>query len=354
MKTASWLALRELFSRKARLFTSVALVAVAVALCVTTELLSRAREVALAAEIDQIGPAIQLIPLDVSQTDLTQLDLRGKLLEPRLKADVQARFSHWIRTLEGRLVVSENVDGIRMPVIGIETRTIDENGVELGAVAATRLEKQVGDTIRLREVQLRVAAILPTAGTAEDLALVISRERLKLVTRSSGDLNELRMFLLPGRDAKVLGGLLRDRYAGTRVVINDRGKVADQESADTLRKHRFVLYAITSTIVAVSLLIGAFLNARERTNEMSTLIAIGGTRMTVFHTLTLRALIVSFLGGVCGYVLGVSVALAQGIGGAFLLLGSWDLLIFATLATATLGILAAGPMLLSLLDRCTA
>ena len=75
MKAAFWLSWRELVNRKLSLITGVAMIAIAVALCSSLELISRARETKVAIQIDNIGPVLCLIPAGKTAYDLARFDL---------------------------------------------------------------------------------------------------------------------------------------------------------------------------------------------------------------------------------------------------------------------------------------
>ena len=62
MRPVAWLAVRELTVARSRAVIACATVAAAVALGVATESISRARESAIARQIDQIGPPLRIIP----------------------------------------------------------------------------------------------------------------------------------------------------------------------------------------------------------------------------------------------------------------------------------------------------
>ncbi|MCM2279885.1 MAG: ABC transporter permease [Oligoflexia bacterium] len=348
--SAFWLAWRELTARTAGFLTSLLLVALAVGLCTGNELVSRAREVALNAEIDRIGPPIRIAPAGISQTSLGRLEFGSRYLDPELRTRVSRRHSDSLRAVETRLVLSTRVDGHETPTVGIENAPFGRDEVALGATTAERLRKGPGDQVELLKQRLTVAAVIPTTGTTEDLAVWVAREKLQALANLPEPANELRLYLLPGVDSRKLGHLLRSEHPDLTVVVQDRGAVAEEQAPAALGKHRFVVYVVTAVIVALALLIGAFLNARERTPEVATLIAIGATKTTVFCVLMLRAVVVSVLGTITGALVAITATLLNlppGTPIGVFLADSLALFLFALAATLALSVVAAGPVLVA-------
>lgn len=355
MTSAFWIAWRELSGRMDRLILSIALFAALMALGTATEMISKSREVSLGAEIDQIGPALQLVPASVTQTELSRLDVRERISSVD-EAELRDFLSGTARAIELRLIESEVIDGQTVPMIGtgeLPDLDLGPGRLVMGTVASERLSKRTGDRVLIRGRELTISGILPSTGTSDDLALFLNRQDLSQWVHAggmNGGFNEVRVHLYPGRDARVTGEKLRSRFSGLNVLVNDRGAVADRDANDSVRKHRFAVYVVLLFVILLSLFFAAVLNVRERSGEMMTLLGIGGTKTLLFMTLLWRNLIVILVSGVLGYVIAIGASLTQGVALSFLLLESWSLLLGVLLASSLVAVLATLPLLLMLRD----
>ena len=118
MKAAFWLSWRELVNRKLSLITGVAMIAIAVALCSSLELISRARETKVAIQIDNIGPGLCLIPAGKTAHDLARFDLGSNYFSKDDVIKIQHRLKSQIRALDNRLLLKISLSGIAIPIIG--------------------------------------------------------------------------------------------------------------------------------------------------------------------------------------------------------------------------------------------
>lgn len=354
MRAAIWLAWREVAQRRSSFIAAVVLVAVAVALCVSLELVSRAREFAVSAEVDHMGPPIRIIPAGRSAADLARHELGRNYLTEQTAHQLRRILSHRLRALEKRLLLTETINGRPTLVAGVkpgsvispvrELRNLRETDVLLGAGLSKRLGVGDGDTVSLRGRRLRVTGILPITGTPKDLVLYLPLKRLQQLTGLAGRVNELRLYPLKGTAHGVIVAEAQRHHSGVKVVQMKRGVVADRAIGESLRRNRWLLYLILSAAVALSLLAFSFLNASERGLEMATLVALGGRGISVFCVLASRAALVGGLGAFSGYLVGAAMSLAQDYGSAIHAVFSVRLAASVFGAAIVLSVLGSAPI----------
>ncbi len=367
MKPAFWLAWRELASRKSAFAIGIGMVGVAVALCAATELISRAKEAAVAAEIDHMGPALRLIPAGRTARDLARFELGSAQAAQAVgftSNDVRRlrrELSRWIRAVEGRLLLRAPVGVASDPRVGREGRTVSVIGIDpkrmispfdvlerlgddkavLGAALADRLHKGAGSEIAIKGKRFRIAAVLPETASADDLALYLSLRPLQNLFDLSDVVNEIRVFPAPGAPVERIASYVSAKHPEINVINTYRGTIAEGEMNRNLRGHRRVLYLVTGAIIALCILVWSYLNAGERRLEMATVVAVGGTSMTVLSMLVMRAAIVAFLGALAGYVAGAMISLAQDFESALSVVLSWQLLVAMSAGAVALSISGA-------------
>ncbi|HZY05775.1 MAG TPA: ABC transporter permease [Anaeromyxobacteraceae bacterium] len=348
MRAAAWLAWREIGARLGRLALASAVVAAVVALCAGVELLARAREGAVAARIDEIGPPLRIVPAGVTAGALARLDLEGSLLPPGL-ADEVHRAVPGLRLAEARLVLEMPVAGWAAPVVGVspgaasEARGLRVGQVALGAALAARVGARAGDEVTVGGARWRVAAVLASAGSAEDLAAWVPLQALQDLARLPEAVNELRLYLRPGTSAQVAEAALSGLASRVSMVRSDRGEVAERGVPESLRRHRQAGYLVAAAVAALVLAMAAHLDASERRVEMATLVAVGASGATVAAGVVVRSMFVAAAGAIAGFVVGAAVALLQDPG-ALSLGETGPVAALALLGAAALGVAAAVPV----------
>lgn len=353
MTASIWLAWRELANRRMTMLSGVAMVAVSVGFCATIELISRAREAAVAAQIDQIGPALRLISAGKTAKDLARFELGS----PPFTSQTARRLSHElgarVRAIEGRLVQRVSVANEMVPAIGIDSRDtksapeairkLGEKEVVLGVELARKLPAQLGQELVVQGTRLHVNAVLPETAGTDDSALFLSLERLQSLLGLPDRISEMRVFPSSGASVESIASYIAANHPDLNVINTDRGDTADRDMGQSLRDHRRVLYAIAAAVIALCIFVWSHLDASERRLEMATVVAIGGSAQTILAMLVVRAAIVAAIGAVIGYVGGAFIALIQDFDAASSVVFSWQLFLATSLGTIVLSVVGALP-----------
>jgi putative ABC transport system permease protein len=354
MRTVWWLMWRELVNRKASFMVGLAMVAVAVALCAATELVLRAREAAVDSQIDRMGPAVRLVPAGRTWQDLARFDLGATVWNQQELASLQRKLAKQVRRIERRLVSKVAGEGVSIPVIGIdsdqavspfgELSHLTDERVALGSELSTRLGLHIGETISLGGRVFRVAAVLPAAANADDLAVFMALRDLQRLLGLPDAVNEIRLFLTAKKLPGQLVARLESGTPAVTVLQADRGEVAESGLHQSLVRHRHMLYTIVAVVVALCMAMWSFLNSAERQLELATAIAVGGTTSTVLGLLVTRAAAIGLLGAAIGYSVGVAIAVVQDTGTATSIIGLWRLPLVLIAGTTLISIFGVLPV----------
>ena len=343
MRTAAFLAWRELQRRWGRAALASLVVAGAVALSVGLELMGRARERAVEAELDSAGPALRIVPAGISAADATALRMGGAALPHDVEGRVRAAAGAGVRDVQARAVLSDRETG--WTVIATERARgyaqVTPGQVVLGAGLAERSGLRVGDRTPILGRSLVVSAVAPSNADAGDFAAHVHAADF-----GSPAPHELRIFLEPGvrphDTARALGAALPEVV----VIRNERSEVADGELQGAIASHRAAVQLVTALVAALALLIATHLDVSERRRELALLAAIGFTRAGLAALVVSRAAVCAAAGAAAG--IGVAVALVAArpeflaagvpaIGGAAVLLATT----LAAAAAAPIAIAAA-------------
>lgn len=341
MSAALWLTRRELAVRWPRVVLAALVVAALAATSTSLELLGRAREEAVAAQIDAMGPALTIVPPGTTASDVARRELGDQLLLPSVAADVEAAIGGDLRALEQRLVLTRTVADARIPVIGVEEPTAE-------VAAGSELARRLGDVRRVavdgQEVAIR--AVRPSTGSAEDVALVLPLARAQALAGADA-VNELRVYLRAGVSAVDVERRLTVAGLPAAVVRHDRGAVAEVETQAALVRHRALAHAVFAIMAALCLLIAAHLDASERRNEIATLVAIGAGRGSVVAAIVSRSALVAAVGAVLGAAAGAAIAAGQEPFVTAILPRAWAVPAAALVLAVLVGALAAAPSALA-------
>lgn len=341
-----WLARRELAGRRMRVALAAAVVASVAAAVTAMELVARAREAAIAAQIDAVGPALTVVPKGTTASALARYEIDGTLPSG---TDVAVRgVLGWrVRALEPRIVLRGEIAGQRRVIVGVDAVVDDEEpaagsgvasvGSELGRTVVT------GSAIDIEGRSFRVARALPSTGSAEDLAVFLPVSDARTLGGVHG-VNELRVFLAAGvspRDAEVR---VAAAAPGATVIRSERGDVADRDMQEALARNRGVAYAVMVAVAGLALLIAAHLDATERRVELATFVAIGAPLRAILVTLLARSAVVAGVGAGAGVLAGVATAITL-LGPAQLAVapGTWVLAVVVVAAGVGVGVVAAVP-----------
>lgn len=341
-RPALWLTVRELGARRRRVALAALVVAAMATAATATELVARAREAAVAAQIDAMGPALTVAPPGVGSGRLARLELGEEVLPADVEDAVRAALGRDLRAVERRLVVHREVAGVRGPVVGVEAGALP--GAAGAAMVGSELARRLGDvsSVDVEGRRLRVAGALPSTGSRDDVAVVAPLAEVRAIAGLAG-FNELRLFLRAGVSPRDAEARLARTIPGAAVIRSDRGEVADGETHASLARHRGVAYAVMAAVAGLCLLVAAHLDATERRVELATLVAIGASRWTVLGALLSRSALVALAGAVAGLAGGAALAAVQDVDASAVVAGALGVALATVAAALALGVLAAAP-----------
>jgi hypothetical protein len=307
VRTAAFLAARDLRRRWGRAALAAAVVAGAVALSVGLELLGRARERAVETQLDAAGPALRVVPAGVSAIDAAGLRLGAGSLPEGTAARVRAALGGAARAVEGRAVLRDPATGVA--VVAVEAvrdlAGLSPGRVLVGAGLAER-GARVGETLSILGRTFGIAGASPSNADATDHAV-----RVLASDAGSPAPNELRVFLAPGVRPQDAERTLRAALPLATVLRTDRGEVADGGLQAAIAAHRRAVQLVTALVAALALLVATHLDVAERRRELALLAAVGVPRAQLAGVVVLRAAGSAVAGALAGLAVALGVAASQ-------------------------------------------
>jgi ABC-type lipoprotein release transport system permease subunit len=309
MRTAFWLAWRELVERHTAFAVGIAMVSVTVGLSTATDRVLQSRDAAVDNELGHIGPSIRVF---VTRTGPAHME--PMLIPPAKASAIAKELSGELRWLGRRVKHTGSLDGNATLVIGVEpphpAAALRAGVVSIGSELARTSSSSVGSMLKLDGQTVRVGQILDFTGTADDVAVVRPLSQPSN-WNGLGGFEELHLYPKPGVDADALATRIHELEPGLTVARGERGSRVENEMTQGLARERKTVYALTALVVALCMLVWAHLNASERRHELAVLSAIGTRASSLAMMLALRAGLIGVLGGLVGVLFGTAAAVFQ-------------------------------------------
>lgn len=349
MTPALWLSFQELTKRRLGTAIAVSVIALAISFAAGLELVARAREAAVAADLDQIGPAIRIIPRGKTARDLARFELEFAPFNTEDVRRLRREYRSSVSSIEGRLSLKVPFRDRMIPVVGVATETVivpfedfrrlSEDELLIGAELASNLGVSVGQAFRIQGRSFKILAVLPETASEDDTAVFVHLRQLQRMFSFPDRFNEIRIFPAAGADVDALAASIAARHTDMTTLTTQRGETAEQAMHATLRDHRRVLYMVTGVVIAVSVLIWSYINGSERRLELATLVAVGGSAWTVVSMILTRGALLGAFGAVLGFLVGLVISLGQDLESTMRVLPALDLLgivvVTSTILSAT-------------------
>lgn len=237
------------------------------------------------------------------------------------------------------------VDKLDLSREDFENLNIGEAEVILGAGVSYKLSRFPGDRVIMNGKEYRVAAILQKNGTSEDNQILMNLQESQDLLGLPGEISviELSADYNLGSEQTLLSQLQTTlphaKITSLRKVMLDRDELVT-------RLARFgtalsILVLLAGLLVAALTMSGA---VRARTREIGILRAIGFRRKHITRIILLEGIVVSVLGGLIGYVLGIIIAQFAGpalADAALIVPWRLDMLLISIVLSLVIGCLAS-------------
>ena len=348
-----WLSWQELQGRKAIFLINVILIAMLIALPVSLDLIGKARKSSVETRVDYIGPSLILAPKGILSSDLVTGQLKGKTFSSSVFGTVQQEFSGHLRNADALLTMRLPVDSMEMTATGIDFRHVHSypfsnyspgsSNVLLGTLAAEKLHKTRGDTLRIKSAEFTIAGIIPTTGGIHDASVFLSLPELQKLTGLEGRINEVRLFPVSESSYIQMKASLDKYRAELNIIDTYRGETAEKNIDTTLINYQKALYAVAFVLIALCIMISTYINLDGRKSEVSTVHTLGVTQGVIFQVLTFRTVWITLLGSLIGQFIALIVAVLQDLHVPLRFIWSTAFFIEIILATIVLGMIVTIP-----------
>ncbi len=328
--------IRELVHRWGSALTATMAVTVAVALVLAFAVTQEANRRETRRITRDIGFNLRIIPAstDVDQfyfDDYTRQTLPEEAVtrlatDPRLAGRGRVSYNHLIAVLRQPFAIGEVTvmltgfgeeqfpPGMTKPIM---QETVPSGEVQVGHLAAQRLEVDEGDRIRLGDRDFEVVRVMPEQGRRDDMAVIGALTDVQALLGLDGRINEIQaidcLCLTAEEDpAEIIRREIEQIVPEAQVF--HQTAIADARARQRQTADRYASWIMPLVVLAAAAWVGtlAALNVRERTPEIGLLRALGYGAGTIGTLIMGRSLVIGALGGLLGSALGTWLALELG------------------------------------------
>ena len=354
MRTLVW---RELFERRSQMLTCFLAIFLGITAVVAIKNVTHYSEMAVAREMDSLGANVLVLPKSTTLQDyysadmheevipeeyvmrLTMSDIQGvDNLSPKLCVPVELEGKEF--ALTGILPKSEFQAKAAWGGAGIFSRPMGCGAIEIGADpkpedkktairkrvikdlgsheilagpdVATALDLQEGDPLTLLGESFSVIAVLPETGTVDDSRIFA---HLHTVQRLSGKDAVVNCIEIVGCCEEISAGLV----GNVNRLLPDARVVTVKQVVETQQNINHMMGRLSMIFLAIIVVVGGagianymYANVFERRREIGTLMALGAESGLVLRLFLLKALLLGFVGGIGGFLIGTTIAVTLG------------------------------------------
>ncbi|HVJ47717.1 ABC transporter permease [Desulfitobacterium sp.] len=331
------ISIQNLRRRKSRTFLMMFSIIIGIASSTFLFITTQAMEKDVADKLDQYGSNILILP--DSGEALTfggiTVGVTGQAEELNMSMVEQMQTiknKENLATISPKLLADAEINGQKVLLVGVDFekelrlkkwwkieglnfgQLPEKNEIVVGSDVARILGLTLGKSVDVKGQSFLIKGITqPTGSVEDDQAIFIDLKTLQGIENKPNSLSMIEAaafcYTCPIEE---MTKQLREKLPGTKVTALR----ATLESRDQTVK-KFSMFSIATSIIllitsALVVAISMISSVRERTRDIGVLGAIGFRKRHILQTIFLEVTLVSFVGGLAGYLLGMGLAVAYG------------------------------------------
>jgi ABC-type antimicrobial peptide transport system permease subunit len=182
----------------------------------------------------------------------------------------------------------------------------------MGKVAAKNFKKKVGDSLQVLGASYRIVGIYETGVGYEDAAAVMTLAEAQRLFKKPNQVSAYGIKMRDPSQADVVRRQIESRFS--QVSVSRSTEFAEKSNdMNSFRAMTNALSFISVLVGGVGMMNAMLMSVYERTREIGTLRALGWRRRRVIWMIVREALLLSFLSGLVGILLGVGMGTLIGM-----------------------------------------
>lgn len=329
------IALNNLRRRKAKMAFLVMGMVIGIATIVTLYTITSAMETEIADKFDQIGANMTVVPqsdsLSMSYEGVNASDVGGtkNLITMNEVARIRTiKNKENIATIAPKLLDSLKVEEKERLILGVQFQDelrmkrwwkIEGNSpagpqdLLLGFQTALDMNKKPGDKLEIKEKQYTVTGIIQETGNQEDSVVFMDLKQLQTITGQPDAVSFAEVSALcstcPIED---ITAQISEKLPGTKVSAIKEVVQARKDFVDRFAQLAVSVSVIILVVGSLVVLITMMSSVNERTREIGIFRAIGFRKSHIISIILMESGMVSIVGGIAGYLIGILTAKIAG------------------------------------------
>lgn len=200
-------------------------------------------------------------------------------------------------------------------VIGQKPRSPNE--LILGSMAAKRLDKKIGDQVKIKDALFKVVGIYQSKSVLEEGAGIMLLDRLQELKKAKGIISMLNLKIRTAESRSPAYNQTDELIEKNRVEIMNRYPELEVKNIRSFISANTPLYIVLDftwaiSVVAFIIVILGIVNTMttsvmERTKEIGILLAMGWSKTRITALIVIEAVLLGFLGGILGVIMGYGI-----------------------------------------------
>jgi len=190
--------------------------------------------------------------------------------------------------------------------------TLANNDCFVGSGIASRLNLKEGSNLTIMEKEFAVAKLLPETGTVDDDRVFANLHTVQALLGTGEQISAIEIMGCCSEISDGLLGKLRNVLPDTRITTIGQIVSTQIENNKLMSKISLVFLIIIVFVGGISIGNYIWANVNERRKEIGILRMIGYHKQHIYYILVLKALLMGFVGGIAGYILGTLAAMWLG------------------------------------------
>ncbi len=325
------ISINNLRRRKGKVFFLIVGLTIGITTVVTLISVTRMMNEDISKKLDEFGANILIIPRsDDLSLSYGGMNIGGVAIDSQSLKDSDIPKIRQIEVRENVSVVSPKlvgvigIDGKKVPLMGVrfeeelrlkkwwkihgkEPKSQDE--VLLGNEAAVRLFKSTGDALSINGRPVRISGILDETGSQDDFLILGDLTFVQEALKRPGALSLIEVSAFCNScpiDAIVKQ--IAQKLPHAKVTAIKQTLQTKMEALDHFKKFSMGISIIVLLIGSLIVFTNMIASVNERKREIGIFRAIGFRKSHVVRIIFLEALIVGFVAGIVGYLLGLGVS----------------------------------------------
>ena len=362
------ISINNLRRRKGKVFFLILGLTIGITTVVTLISITRMMNEDISKKLDEFGANILIIPrTDDLSLSYGGMNIGGVSIDAQTLKDSDIPKIRQIEVRENVSIVSPKligvveIEGKKVPVMGVrfeeelrlkkwwkihggEPKNRDE--VLLGSEVAVRLFKSTGDTLSINGKPVRISGVLDETGSQDDFLILSDLAFVQEAMKRLGALSLIEVSAFCNTcPIEEIVKQISQKLPHAKVTAIKQTLQTKMEALDHFKKFSVGISVIVLLIGSLIVFTNMMASVNERKREIGIFRAIGFRKSHVVRIIFLEALIVGFVAGIVGFLLGLGISqvigpMITGVKGGALVIDPW-LAIGAIFLSSLIGILSS-------------